>query len=134
MMLVHNKGKKNGTVNSLNITVTIQIIAMLITILKSPRVIICKGNAKTFKMGFTKEFKSPKIIPKTKKICQELVMLIPKKLEPGNNSILTPGTNNVASQSPKAAAAICESSFFIELCMIAFFFFSGNTLVKNLTR
>ena len=112
-MLVRNRGRYNGTVNSLNAMVTIQIIAMLIIMLKRPRVIISKGRAIIFKTGFTKKFKSPKIIPKTKKICHCWVIFMPKKFESGNMSTLTPGTNNFASHSPKAAATTCERSFLI---------------------
>ena len=111
--LVKNRGKNNGTINSLNVIVTTQIIAMLITIEKSPRVIISKGNANVFKTGFTKKFKSPKIIPNNKNNCQYWAMPTPKNSEFGNNSIFTPGIINVASHRPKPAAIICERSFLM---------------------
>lgn len=91
--VVNKRGYNHGALNSSNITSTIQIIAIFIINPKSPKVIILKGKVMASNMGFTKRVKSPKVIPKSKNMCQFCVRLIPKKLELGINNTFTPGTN-----------------------------------------
>ncbi len=113
-IVVHKRGQNQGTVISLNIKSKIQSIAIFITILKSPRLIIRNGNVMTFIIGFTKKLSKPRATPKSKIICHCKVKGTPKKFESENRLTITPGTNNTASQIPKMAAIICERTFFIK--------------------
>lgn len=100
---VNSSGKYRGMYNSLNMASSIQINAIFITKLKSPKVIILNGRVMAFNIGFTKKLRSPSIIPKSNTICQLAVKGKPKKLESGSMVIITPGTNIEASQSPTVA-------------------------------
>ena len=111
--VVHKRGQSQGIDISLNIKSKIQSIAIFITILKSPRVIIRNGKVMVFIIGFTKKLSKPRAIPKSNIICHCKVKGTPKKFELANKLILTPGTNNTASQIPKMAAMTCERTFFI---------------------
>jgi len=104
--VVHKSGKNHGMDISTNIKSNIQIIAMLTIILKSPKVIILNGKVMAFNMGFTKKFKSPKIMPNIKKTCHCSVRLKPKKAESENVFITTPETIKLASHKPAIAAII----------------------------
>lgn len=105
-MVVYKRGQSQGIYNSANIISKSQSIAIFITMEKRPNVKSSKGKARVFKMGLTKKFKSPKIIPKTKKICHRLVSEIPKKLDSGYSLTTIPGTNDEASHNPAIEAAI----------------------------
>ena len=105
-MVVYKRGQSQGIYNSANIISKSQSIAMFITMEKSPSVKNFKGKARIFKMGLTKKFKSPKIIPKTKKVCHWLVRATPNKFDSGYNLTMTPGTYAPANQSPRMAAII----------------------------
>lgn len=52
--VVYNSGKYSGTSSSSNITSSSQIIAISITIVKSPSVTISNGNAKALSSGLKK--------------------------------------------------------------------------------
>ena len=104
--VVHKSGISQGAENSSNITSKAHINTPFITNPNNPKVIILNGKVITSKIGFIKKFKSPSIIPKTRKICQVSVMFIPKKLELGSTATLTFGTKYDANQSPAVAAII----------------------------
>ena len=106
MIVVYKRGQSQGIYNSANIISKSQSIAMFITMENRPSVKSCKGKARVFKMGLTKKFKSPKIIPKTKKICHGLVSKIPKKLDSGYSLTTAPGTNDEAIHNPATEAII----------------------------
>ncbi len=88
--LIINSGKKISI---------IQTKAMLIIIVKNPRVIILKGRAMSFKMGFKKKLTKPSAIPAKSKI-----WISPVKI--------TPETNLIASHNPKIPETICRKSSF----------------------
>ncbi len=113
IIVVHKRGQNQGIVISLNIKSKIQSIAIFITMLKNPRLIIRNGNVIAFIIGFIKKLSKPKTIPKSKIICHRKVKGTPKKFELEDKLTIIPGTNNTANQIPKMEAIICERTFFI---------------------
>ncbi len=105
-MVVYKSGQSQGIDNSANIMSKSQSIAIFITMEKRPSVNITKGRARAFKIGLTKKFRSPRIIPKTKKICHWAVMGNWKKFESGYVFTTTPKGNSVASHNPAIALSI----------------------------
>ena len=87
--LVKSKGTRPLIFSSGKIISTISRIRILITELKSPRVIINKGKETTLIIGLIKALANPKTKPQTIKIS-----VGPEKL--------TPGMSLVATQRPKS--------------------------------
>jgi hypothetical protein len=83
--VVQNKGMRPEMINSGKMISTTQIISILITRLKRPKVIILKGKVTRFTMGLIKKFINPRTNPDK----------IRYFVSPLNS---TPGINLIASQ------------------------------------